>query len=103
MQQTAREEQAAIGVCDYNKRRAMEEMAMKAYQLQKQWYDGEMKLAAEYEQVMRKGLRSGVVTGAPAGVTTAAPVQYAAPTTFGTTTMAAPTTMIAAPTTMIAA
>merc|ERR1712072_826669 len=59
-QKTAREEAAAIAVADYNKKKALEEMSVKSYQLQKQWYDQEAKLSAEYQAVMKKGAKSVV-------------------------------------------
>merc|ERR1712125_162118 len=64
-QQTAREEMAAIAVADYNKKKALEEMSVKSYQLQKQWYDSEMKLTAEYQKVMKAGSKSVISPGAP--------------------------------------
>merc|ERR1712046_152073 len=62
LQQTATEERAAIAIADYNKKRAMEEMASKSYQLQKQWYDGEAKLMAQYQAARQAGLQKGVLT-----------------------------------------
>merc|ERR1712057_98096 len=64
-QQTTREEQAAIAVADYNKKKALEEMSVKSYQLQKQWYDSEAKLTAEYQQVMKAGSKSVMTPGLP--------------------------------------
>jgi hypothetical protein len=59
-QQTAREEQAAIAAADYTKKKALEEMAMKSYQLQKQWFEKETQLTAEYQKVMKAGSKSAV-------------------------------------------
>merc|ERR1719221_543166 len=64
-QQTAREEMAAIAIADYNKKKALEEMSIKSYQLQKQWYDSEMKLTAEYQKVMKAGSKSVVTPAMP--------------------------------------
>jgi len=64
-QQTAREEIAAIAVADYNKKKALEEMSIKSYQLQKTWYDNEMKLTAEYQKVMKAGSKSVITPSMP--------------------------------------
>jgi len=72
-QQTAREEQAAIAAADYTKKRALEEMAMKSYNLQKDWFQKESQLTAEYQKVMKAGSKS-VVTGAMPQVPVAAPL-----------------------------
>jgi len=64
-QQTAREEVAAIAVADYNKKKALEDMAAKSYQLQKTWYDNEMKLTAEYQKVMKAGSKSVITPSMP--------------------------------------
>lgn len=64
-QQTAREEIAAIAVADYNKKKALEEMSIKSYQLQKSWYEHEMKLTAEYQKVMKAGSKSVITPGMP--------------------------------------
>jgi len=62
-QQTTREEVAAIAVADYKKKAALEEAAVKSWQLQKQWHDAEVKMAAEYQKVATAGA-SAVVTSA---------------------------------------
>jgi len=62
-QQTTREELAAIAVADYKKKAALEEAAVKSWQLQKQWHDAEVKMAAEYQKVAKAGA-SSVVTAA---------------------------------------
>jgi len=64
-QQTAREETAAIAVADYNKKKALEDMSAKSYQLQKTWYDNEMKLTAEYQKVMKAGSKSVITPSMP--------------------------------------
>jgi hypothetical protein len=64
-QQTAREETAAIAVADYNKKKALEDMAAKSYQLQKTWYDNEMRLTAEYQKVMKAGSKSVITPSMP--------------------------------------
>merc|ERR1719263_126824 len=51
LQQTGCEERAAIATADFNKKKAMEDMALQSYSLQKKWYEQEMKLAADYESV----------------------------------------------------
>merc|ERR1712070_807427 len=55
-QQTSREEVAAIAIADYNKKAALEKMAAQSYQLQKTWYDQEMKLVGDYQTVMKAGV-----------------------------------------------
>jgi hypothetical protein len=71
-QQTAREEQAAIAAADYTKKKALEEMAMKSYNLQKEWFQKETQLTTEYQKVMQKGSKS-VVTSAMPQLPVAAP------------------------------
>merc|ERR1712216_346884 len=51
LQQTGCEEKAAILTAEFNKKKAMEDMAIQSYQLQKKWYDQEMSLAKDYEKV----------------------------------------------------
>merc|ERR1711967_212401 len=97
LQQTGCEERAAIAVGEFNKKKAMEDMAIASYQLQKKWYDNEMKLAADYESVRAKGSKAVVTPGlsatpAAAIAPVAAPMTYAAPTT---TAYAAPATYAA--------
>merc|ERR1711959_490753 len=65
MQQTSQEERAAVMIADYNKRKAMEDMAIKSAQLQKQWYDGEAKLMAQYQAVMQAGSKAVVTPQMP--------------------------------------
>merc|ERR1711904_620812 len=69
-QRTMLEEKAAISVMDYQKKKAIEEMAMKSYQVQKQYYEQEMKLMQQYGQVARKGAGAVVTPGmvAPASM-----------------------------------
>merc|ERR1740130_1747906 len=62
LQQTSADERLAIAACNYNKRKAMEDMSMKSYQLQKQWYDGEAKLTAQYQAARQAGMQRGVFT-----------------------------------------
>jgi len=62
LQQTAAEERAAVAIADYNKKKAIEEMSAKSYQLQKQWYDGEAKLMAQYQSARQAGVQRGVFT-----------------------------------------
>merc|ERR1740133_314540 len=83
-QQTAKEEMAAIAVADYNKKLAIEQMNAKSYELQKQWFESEAKLTAEYQKVMQAGSK------AVQQVPVAAPVQYAAQSYAAPMTMAAP-------------
>jgi hypothetical protein len=61
-QRTAMEERVAIAVADYSKKKAMEDMAAKSYQLQRQWYEGEAKLMAQYQAARQAGLQRGVFT-----------------------------------------
>merc|ERR1719181_1648612 len=69
LQQTGCEERAAIAVAEFNKKKAMEDMAIQSYGLQKKWYDQEMKLVGEYEAVRGKAAAQGIITpdlvGAP--------------------------------------
>merc|ERR1719263_1786899 len=103
LQQTGCEERAAIAVGEFNKKKAMEDMAVASYQLQKKWYDQEMKLAADYESVRAKGSRAGVVTPGLTATPAAAPVAYAAPATYAApAAYAAPTTAYAPPATYAA-
>lgn len=53
-QQTARDEQTAIQIADYLKKKAMEDYAEKAYGIQKTWFEQEQKMAANYQAVMMK-------------------------------------------------
>lgn len=62
LQQTGMEERAAITIADYNKKKAIEDMGVKSYQLQKQWYDGEAQLMQQYQAVKQAGLQRGVLT-----------------------------------------
>merc|ERR1719488_32076 len=66
LQQTAQEEKAAIMIADYNKKTAIEAMAQQSAKLQKDWYDGEAKLMAQYNAVMQKGAPN-VITPAMVG------------------------------------
>jgi len=100
-QQTAREEMAAIAVADYKKKEALGEMAKKSYELQKQWFESETKLTAEYQKVMQAGAKA-IQPAAPvqyAAQSYAAPVQYAsqsyaAPVQYASQAYAAPMTTI---------
>lgn len=62
LQQTGMEERAAVTIADYNKKKAIEDMGVKSYQLQKQWYDGEAQLMQQYQAVKQAGLQRGVLT-----------------------------------------
>merc|ERR1711939_137875 len=64
-QQTAREEAAAVAVADYTKKKAIEDMTMKSYQLQKQWFESETKLTQEYQKVMKAGAKAVVTPAQP--------------------------------------
>lgn len=64
-QQTTREELAAIAIADYKKKAALEEAAVKSWQLQKQWHDAEVKMAAEYQKVAQAGAKSVVTPANP--------------------------------------
>jgi hypothetical protein len=54
-QRTARDEQTAIQAGDYIKKRAMEDMQQKSWELQKQWFDQEQKMTAQYNKVKSAG------------------------------------------------
>jgi len=60
-QGTARDEQTAIQTADYLKKKAIEDMSVKSWELQKQWFDQETKMIAQYEQVRKAG-SNAVVT-----------------------------------------
>lgn len=62
LQQTAMDEKAAVTVADYNKKKAIDDMTVKSYQLQKQWYDGEAQLMQQYQAARQAGLQRGVLT-----------------------------------------
>jgi hypothetical protein len=59
-QQTARDEQTAIQTADYLKKRSIEDMSVKSWELQKQWFDQETKMVAQYEQVRKAGSKAVV-------------------------------------------
>jgi len=59
-QQTMRDEQTAVQAADYMKKKAMEEMSVKSYETQKQWFEQEAKMVAQYEQVRKSGSKSVV-------------------------------------------
>jgi len=61
-QKTMLDERIAIATAEYNKKKAIEDMAMKSYQLQKSWYDGEAQLMAQYQAAKQAGLKAGVFT-----------------------------------------
>jgi len=52
-QKTLLEEKAALALLDYRKRKAAEEMSIKSYQVQKEYFDREAKLMGEYQKVAR--------------------------------------------------
>jgi len=64
-QQTMQEERAAIAVADFNKKRAIEEMSLQAWNIQQKWYQNEVKLMGEYQQVMQKGSKAVVTPQSP--------------------------------------
>merc|ERR1719440_1624656 len=65
LQQTAQEEKAAIMIADYNKKTAIEKMAQESAKLQKDWYDGEAKLMAQYQAAMQKGAQNVITPAMP--------------------------------------
>merc|ERR1719217_1962262 len=101
LQQTSVEERAAVAVADYNKKRALEEMAKKSYALQKQWFEGEAKLTYDYQKAMAAGSKGNRVM---AGAASVGAVPVAAPTAYyPPQTTANPVTLAAAPVTTAAA
>lgn len=97
-QRTAKDEAYAIQIADYKKKAALEEWEKKSYLVQKEWYDKESQLMAQYGKTQAAGLKAGVLTGA-ASVPNLRPASYvpqvnafAAPavTTYPTPTFAAP-------------
>lgn len=64
IQKTSMQERAALTMADYVKRKAIEDCNMKAYNVQKQYYEAEAKLMAQYQQAKQAGAKA-VVTGGP--------------------------------------
>lgn len=62
MQKTSMQERAAMTMADYVKRKAIEDCNMKSYNLQKQYYEAEVKLTQQYQQAKQA---KAVVTGGP--------------------------------------
>lgn len=67
-QQTGRDEQTAVQVADYTKKKAIEDMNFKSWEFQKVWYEKEMKMVQEYEKVRAKGARAVQTPGLQAAV-----------------------------------
>merc|ERR1719502_169805 len=100
LQRTSVEERAAIAIAEYNKKRALEDMAQKSYALQKQWFEGEAKFTYDYQKVMQAGSRAiapgyGMEQVAPVPTYTGAVAAVPA-ATIPMTTVAAPVTNYAA-------
>merc|ERR550537_2049712 len=53
-QKSALEQQAAALTLEYQQKKAEEEMLVKQYQIQKQFYDAEQKLAAQFQKVTQQ-------------------------------------------------
>lgn len=66
-QKTSMDERAAIATADYMKKRAMEDMSQKSWELQRQWFEQETKMTAQYQQVMQKGAQA-VITQMPQSI-----------------------------------
>jgi len=62
-QRTMKEEQSAHALADYNKKKAMEEMNAKSYEIQKQWYDREVKMMGEYNKIKQAGAGAQIAAG----------------------------------------
>jgi len=73
-QKTSLEERAAIAIADYKKKKALEEMSVKSWEMQKQWFEQESKMVAQYQQVMQKGARAVVTPAMPQVQQMAAPM-----------------------------
>merc|ERR1719487_2895787 len=58
LQRTGQEERAAIMIEEFKKKKAMEDMAAQSYKLQKEWYDQEARLMAQYQSVARAGAQN---------------------------------------------
>lgn len=54
-QKTLLEEQAAIALMDYRKKKAQEEMSLRSYQVQKHFYDAEVQLVSQLQQASSVG------------------------------------------------
>merc|ERR1712232_446741 len=61
LQQTAQEEKAAIMIADYNKKTSIEKMAQESAKLQKDWYDHEANLMAQYQALVQKGAQNVIM------------------------------------------
>jgi len=72
-QKTSMEERAAMATADYTKKKALEEMSIKSWECQRQWFEKEAGLQAQYQQVMQKGSKAVVTSPVPQ-----IPVQYGA-------------------------
>merc|ERR1719506_3149532 len=57
-QKTSMDERSAIATSDYLKKKAMEDMQQKSWELQRQWFEQESKMTAQYQQVMQKGAKA---------------------------------------------
>merc|ERR1719487_2016852 len=55
LQRTSLEERAAVAAADYNKKQALEKMAVESYKCQKTWFDHEAKLMHDYQRAMQAG------------------------------------------------
>jgi hypothetical protein len=103
IRKTTMEEEAALKAAGYTKAKAMEEMANKSKNVNKQFREAERKLAEEYQTVMRAGARAVATPAMPAvpGVTVPEMVQYAPPAFaapgYAAPQMAVPQQMMYAP------
>lgn len=64
-QQTQREEAAAVQAADYMKKKALEEFAQKSWGMQKQWFEKESEMTAQYQAIMKAGSKSVVTPALP--------------------------------------
>jgi len=62
-QQTARNEQTAIQAADYTKKKCLEEFSVKSYEVNKQWWEKEQAMMAQYNQVRQAGSNAVMTPG----------------------------------------
>jgi len=65
MQKTNMQERAAMTIADYVKKKAIEDCNKKSYDVQRQFYEAEVKLTAQYQQARQAGAKSVVTPAGP--------------------------------------
>merc|ERR1719310_1405968 len=64
-QRTMVDERSAIATMEYQKRKALEQCAQQSAAVQKKYYEEEVKMMREFQQVAEKGARAGVPSVIP--------------------------------------